>query len=174
MKRQDDCVVSFRVPRHNVESRHNFAHPRCRIASNGTLEITAYDRHSISSICPYMRLSKTSLKVTCGRKRQIVPERMFTMRKSTGLASHSWKKSIVSFLCRKPSPRLGELMPSCWRSDGVPTRICITNFKRAYFGAVLSATPPLTLVSPVATNFISIVCWRTLPIFSRRMPSCVC
>jgi hypothetical protein len=42
LKRQDDCVVSFRVPRRNVEL---LAHSRCcRIASNGTLETTAYYR----------------------------------------------------------------------------------------------------------------------------------
>jgi hypothetical protein len=59
LKRQDDCVVSFRDPKQKVEL---LADSRCcQIASNGTLEITAYDRQTFCSTCPYTGLPKTSL-----------------------------------------------------------------------------------------------------------------
>ena len=59
LKRQDDCVVSSRVLRHNVEL---LAHPCCcRIASNGTLEITAYDRRTLSSTCLSVHASSKSI-----------------------------------------------------------------------------------------------------------------
>jgi hypothetical protein len=50
LKRQDDCVVCFRVPSHSVDV---FSHGRyCRIATNGTLETTANDKRT-SSDCLY-------------------------------------------------------------------------------------------------------------------------
>ena len=41
LKRQDDCLVSLRVPGHNIEVFSHWC--CCRIATNGTLEIIAYD-----------------------------------------------------------------------------------------------------------------------------------
>jgi hypothetical protein len=69
LKRQDDCVVSFRVLRHNI------AHSRCRIASNGTLETTAYDRQTIPSFdlfvtCIFQKhhQSSTDANNNCSKK----------------------------------------------------------------------------------------------------------
>ena len=107
LKRQDDCVVSFRIPRHNIALRHKFAHPRCRIASNGTLGITAYDRHSISSICPYMRLPKTPLKVIYGSKHQSLWKGCLRRERVREVLPILGKKFVLFFLRRMPSRRLG-------------------------------------------------------------------
>ena len=43
LKRQDDCVVSLRVSKPQSQVFRSLARRCCRIATNGTLEITAYD-----------------------------------------------------------------------------------------------------------------------------------
>ena len=58
LKRQDDCLVSLRVPSHNIEVFSHWC--CCRIATNGTLETIAYDIRDVP-ILLYTPLANASL-----------------------------------------------------------------------------------------------------------------
>ena len=101
-KRQDDCVVSYRVPSRKVELFSHWYGAAAGLLQMGLRKLQLMNRQTFFSGCPYTPLPKASLPHTVGHNK-LVLERMFvTDRQSDEKELRDVLYNSPSFVQTKP------------------------------------------------------------------------